>query len=95
MIKDILFIISFSIVFASHFEPLERLKTRLGLNRGGKTISLYKSINLIIYCLKYVLNCSPCFSFWFSLILLQDIKLSFIIYILTYVISKEINKVNL
>jgi hypothetical protein len=36
MIKDILFIISFSIVFASHFEPLERLKTRLGLNRGSQ-----------------------------------------------------------
>ena len=94
-LKLILSIISFSIIFTSHVVPLEYIKLKIGLSNRSKMYSTNKTINTIILGLRKLLNCPSCFSFWLSLILIQDIQLSFIIYIITHLIEKKVNSVNL
>lgn len=92
---NIFSIISFSIIFASHIDPLEVFKRKIGMNYNGKLRSKIWIINLIIQFFKKVFNCSGCLSFWLSLILIRDIRISLIIYCITFYLSTRINSIQL
>lgn len=44
---------------------------------------------LLLYLLSYLLSCSRCFSFWFSLILTGDLLVAALSSIVIYLIEKE------
>lgn len=99
MLITILSIISFSIIFTQHITPLEYIKSKIGLSNNSKMYSTNTYVQLVITTLRKLLNCSPCFSFWLSYFLLgmsfESFKLALIIYIITYFVSQQLNKIYL
>lgn len=95
----LLSIVAFSIVFASHVQPLQYFKDKLGLLPNSKLYSQYILINIIIKTFRKLLNCSGCISFWTTLIVLNPSLLSFklglIIYCVTLFLETKINQINL
>jgi hypothetical protein len=91
----ILSIISFSIIFSSHIVPIQLWKKNNGLLSDSISFSKNKIINVLLQGLKKILNCSACQSFWISLFIIQDIKISLIIYCITYYLNNRINSIPL
>ena len=96
---NILAVIAFSIIFASHIDPLEHLKFKMGLGFNSKIYSEYKLVNLILKFLKKILNCAPCLSMWLTFFIFgidfNSFKLGLIIYCITYFLSTKINQISL
>ena len=93
-------IIAFSIIFASHVQPIEWIKIKLGLASHSKLQSGWWVLNIItILTLRKLLNCSSCVSFWTTLIVLEfsftSIQIGLIIYLITYYLDTKINQVYL
>lgn len=83
----ILFLICFSILFTQLIEPLQSFKKKNNLFIITHNTSTFRKIIIKL------LNCSKCFSFWFSLILLQSIFISVIVAVLTEFASKIYNRI--
>ena len=98
LLVNLLFILSFSIILESHIEPWEVFKYRLGLAWNSTEKSKIKIVDIIIKLLRHLLNCSGCIAFWTTLIMYPSFygfKIGLIMYIITYFITKKINKVSL
>lgn len=83
----ILFLICFSILFTQLIEPLQTFKKKNNL------FIITGDTSKIRWCIIKLLNCSKCFSFWFSLILTQSIYISVIAAVLTELATKIFNKI--
>lgn len=81
-----LFIICFSILFTQLIEPLQKFKMNNDL------FIITGDTSFLRGCIIKLLNCSKCFSFWFSLILLQSFFISVIVAVLTEIGTKIYNK---
>jgi hypothetical protein len=82
--EAIIFIICLSLMVTQMIEPLQNIKYRLNLlyPEQQKSIIRWAFVKLI--------NCSKCFSFWFSLIFFQSFVIAVIIAVTTELINRNL-----
>lgn len=80
----------FSLVFTEEFEPLLKLKDKMGLGSRRLLKSKYLLVDFNIYVLWKLMNCAPCLSYhltWF-LFLVFGSCWGFLFGFITYLITK-------
>jgi hypothetical protein len=86
---NILFVICLSLMVTQLIEPLQRIKERLNLLYPEQQTSIIK------WAIVKVINCSKCFSFWFSLIFFQSIMIAVIVAVVTELINRNLMSIRL
>jgi hypothetical protein len=91
-----------AILIVDEFEPIQYLKNKSGLGRKRRLKSDRKIIDIIIYTIHKILNCSACCSyhiFWISYLIyyhsLFGMILGIICYFLTFIFKEKIFTIRL
>ena len=71
-------------IITNQIDPLNWIKDKMGIGSVRRLKSKYTLIDLIIYIIWKVMNCSPCLSYWITGIYFLPTYEGFILGILTY-----------
>lgn len=86
IIITLLVIAIFSNIFNHQIDPINYLKEKIGLGYKRKVFSQIKFIDLIIYTIHKIFNCSPCLSYWITILYYQSLE-GLWLGLITYTIS--------